>query len=36
MEGISMDQAKVRSVLEWPTPSTVKEVQAFLGFVNFY
>ena len=35
-EGISMDQAKVRSVLEWPTPSTVKEVQAFLGFANFY
>ena len=23
-------------VAEWPTPSTKKEVQAFLGFMNFY
>jgi hypothetical protein len=34
--GIKMDQAKVMVVLEWPTPSIVKEVQAFLGFANFY
>ncbi|OBT81090.1 hypothetical protein VE02_10362 [Pseudogymnoascus sp. 03VT05] len=27
---------KVTAVLEWPTPTTVKEVQAFLGFANFY
>ncbi|KFY82311.1 hypothetical protein V498_08625, partial [Pseudogymnoascus sp. VKM F-4517 (FW-2822)] len=33
---IKMDQAKVKAVLEWPTPTTVKEVQAFLGFANFY
>src|SRR5258708_39470536 len=24
------------SVTEWPTPTKVKEVQSFLGFVNFY
>ena len=31
-----MDPAKVAGVLEWPTPTTKKEVQLFLGFVNFY
>ena len=27
---------KVHGVMEWPTPTKVKEVQSFLGFVNFY
>ena len=31
-----MDPAKVAAILEWPTPKTVKEVQSFLGFANFY
>src|SRR6202522_2137413 len=31
-----MDPAKVAGVSEWPTPTTKKEVQSFLGFVNFY
>ena len=31
-----MDPAKVTRVLEWPTLTTKKEVQSFLGFVNFY
>jgi hypothetical protein len=22
--------------MEWPEPNTVKQVQAFLGFTNFY
>jgi hypothetical protein len=34
--GIRMDPAKVEAVLSWPTPKTVKEVQAFMGFANFY
>jgi len=33
---ISMDPAKVSSILDWPTPTTVKELQRFLGFANFY
>ena len=31
-----MDSAKLQGVLEWPIPKTVKEVQSFLGFGNFY
>ena len=35
-EGLRMDQSKVRSILEWPRPRNVKEVQSFLGFANYY
>ena len=31
-----MEQKKIMAVTEWPTPCTVKEVQQFIGFVNFY
>jgi transposase InsO family protein len=34
--GVSMDAAKVRTVLDWATPTSVKDVQRFLGFANFY
>ena len=34
--GIGRDPAKVSAILEWPTPTSVKEVQSFLGFSNFY
>jgi hypothetical protein len=33
---ITMDPAKVKGITEWPTPTSVKQVQAFLGFCNFY
>src|SRR5258707_9609135 len=33
---IAMDLTKVHRVTEWLTPTKVKEVQSFLGFVNFY
>src|ERR1700761_1835002 len=33
---VKMDPAKVAGVSEWPTPSNKKEVQLFLGFINFY
>jgi hypothetical protein len=36
IDGIRMDSAKVKTILEWPIPRTLKDVQAFLGFANFY
>ena len=27
---------KVQAIQDWPTPKRVREVQAFLGFANFY
>ena len=33
---IRMDPAKTKAVTDWPTPSTRKELQRFLGFSNFY
>ena len=35
-KGIFMDPTKVQTVLEWHTPSSVRDVQCFLGFANFY
>ncbi len=35
-DGVSMDEKKVQAVLDWPQPQTVKELQRFLGFANFY
>jgi hypothetical protein len=33
---VRMDPAKLTGITSWPTPCTVKQVQAFLGFCNFY
>ncbi|KAI2666797.1 Transposon Tf2-6 polyprotein [Labeo rohita] len=35
-EGVAMDEKKVNAVLNWPRPTTLKELQRFLGFANFY
>ncbi|KAK3518695.1 hypothetical protein QTP70_008578 [Hemibagrus guttatus] len=34
--GVEMDMGKVRSVTDWSAPNTVRELQRFLGFANFY
>ncbi|XP_048039405.1 uncharacterized protein LOC125264212 [Megalobrama amblycephala] len=34
--GIRMDERKVESITNWPEPTTIKELQRFLGFSNFY
>ena len=33
---VEMDPSKVSAVAEWPSPSTRKRLQQFLGFANFY
>jgi len=33
---IKMGPAKLEGIRDWPTPTTVKQVQSFLGFGNFY
>ena len=34
--GVSMDSRKVKAILDWPMPVTVKGLQRFIGFANFY
>jgi len=34
--GVEMQKEKVERVLNWPAPRNIKEVQKFLGLVNYY
>ena len=35
-KGLSMDHDKVSKILDWPEPTSIKALQQFLGFANFY
>ena len=35
-DGLKMDPKKVDTILNWPAPQNLKDVQSFLGFCNFY
>ena len=35
-ERVSTDPEKTQAVRDWNPPKTVKQLQAFLGFINFY
>ena len=35
-KNIIVDPEKVKAILEWKPPSTVKGIRSFLGFANFY
>src|SRR5207302_5984177 len=35
-EGVEMSEKKVKAIKEWKAPTSVKEVQIFIGFANFY
>ena len=34
--GIAINPSRIIIVTEWPTPASVKDMQSFLGFCNFY
>jgi len=36
LEGIKMEEEKMKGVLDWPTPKCVKDVQKFLELANYY
>jgi hypothetical protein len=31
-----MDPVKLKAIKDWPQPKTIKDIQKFLGFCNFY
>ena len=35
-EGVTVDPAKIATIMEWPAPENVKDVRSFLGFACFY
>ena len=35
-DGVAMECSRVDSIMEWPEPTSYREVQVFLGFANFY
>jgi RNase H-like domain found in reverse transcriptase len=35
-DGIKMNPKKLDTILSWPEPTSIKELQSFLGFSNFY
>ena len=36
LEGIKIEEVKVKAVLDWPVPKLVKNIQRFLGLANYY
>ena len=35
-QGIQPSLEEVRTIVEWPTPKSVKDIRSFLGFAGFY
>ena len=35
-QGIRMEEEQIKAVRDWPEPQSVRDIQVFLGFVNFY
>ncbi len=35
-QGIQMEEERIKAVRDWPEPQSVRDIQVFLGFANFY
>ncbi len=35
-EGLELCEEHIKAVKEWPTPKSTKEVEQFLGLVNYH
>ena len=36
MEGIVVDPKKIKSIIEWPVPKDVADIQSFMGIIEYY
>ena len=36
VDGVSIDPQRTAAIVEWPEPTTFRELQQFLGFANFF
>ena len=34
--GIQIEEEQIKAVCDWPKPQSVRDIQVFLGFANFY
>lgn len=35
-EGVKMEHSKIEAILQWPTPSNIKQLRGFLGLSGYY
>ena len=35
-EGVKVDPKKIKAIMEWPIPKTIKKLRGFLGLIGYY